>query len=67
MDNFAPTLLKHLVDEIDTLLGLEVYESKELMKLWLVTENVAKSAAHPNQVVSGCTVLLALLKLFCCE
>lgn len=57
VDNFAPPLLKHLVDEINTLLGLEEYDSKELMKLWLDTERVAKGDAHPNQFVS-CPILL---------
>ena len=52
LDSFAPSLMKHLEDEIDTLLRLERYDSKELMKLWLVAENVAKGAAHPNQFVS---------------
>ncbi len=57
VDNFAPPLMKHLVDEIDTLLGLEGYDSKELMRLWLDTERVAKGDAHPNQFVS-CPILL---------
>ena len=52
IDSFTPSLMKHLVDEIDTLLGLERYDSKELMKLWLVTEDKAKGAAHPDQFVS---------------
>ena len=51
-DSFASTLMKHWTDEIDTLLGLEAYDSQELVKLWLVMENVAKGAAHPNQFVS---------------
>ncbi len=52
IDGFAPSLMKHLVDEIDTLLDLKTYHSAELMQVWLVTENVAKGAAHPNQFVS---------------
>ncbi|KAL8924372.1 MAG: hypothetical protein Q9172_002719 [Xanthocarpia lactea] len=49
IDGFAPFLMKHLVDEIDTLLDLTTYDSAELMQVWLVTENVAKGVAHPNQ------------------
>ena len=52
VDGFAPPLLAHLREEIDTLLGLDGYDSAELMKVWIVTENVAKGAAHPNQFVS---------------
>lgn len=52
IDGFAPSLMEHLVDEIDTLLHLETYDSAKLMQVWLVTENVAKRTAHPNQFVS---------------
>lgn len=57
VNSFTSSLMKHLVDEIDTLLGLEGYDSAGLMKLWLITENVAKGAAHPNQFVS-CLIVL---------
>ena len=52
VDSFAPALTTHLREEIDTLLELDGYDSAELMKLWTVTENVAKGVAHPNQFVS---------------
>jgi len=45
---FAPALMKHLVDEIDSLLNLQGYDSKEVMKLWRATEEIAKGAKHPN-------------------
>ncbi len=44
--------MTHLREEIPNLLGLDCYDSAELMKLWLKTEEVAKGAAHPNQFVS---------------
>lgn len=66
IDGFAPSLMKHLVDEIDTLLDLQTYDSAELMQLWLVTENVAKGVAHPNQFVS-CPRVPSQHKISCCR
>lgn len=60
VDGFAPALTDHLRQEIDTLLGLDGYDSAELMRVWTVTENVAKGAAHPNQFVSDLSLTLSL-------
>lgn len=46
-DDFAPALMQHLREEIGTLLDLNDYDSVELKKVWLETENVAKGAAKP--------------------
>ena len=34
VDAFVPILTQHLTDEIQTLLGLEKYDHKELIKAW---------------------------------
>ena len=60
INDFTSPLMKHFVDEIDTLLSLERYDSAKLMKVWIATEKVAKGAAHPNQFVSCFTALLSI-------
>lgn len=70
IDGFATSLMKHLVDEIDTLLELKTYDSADLMRVWLVTENVAKGVAHPNQFISRAEVLpppFPTNKIWCCR
>jgi hypothetical protein len=66
VDSFAPALTEHLRQEMDTLLGLDCYDSAKLMRIWTVTENVAKGATHPNQFVSDLSLTLTLsLSLSC--
>jgi hypothetical protein len=53
LDAFAPDLTTHLRDEIDTLLGLQVYDSDQLRKVWKKTEDAAKGDIRlPNMFVS---------------
>jgi hemerythrin-like domain-containing protein len=42
LDAFAPALMKHLREEIPTLLSLKDYDSAKLRAVWQVTENAAK-------------------------
>jgi hemerythrin-like domain-containing protein len=42
LDAFAPALIKHLREEIPTLLSLKDYDSAKLRAVWQVTENAAK-------------------------
>ncbi len=39
MDDFAMILSKHLAEEVDTLLGLDDCDERELKKVWKVLEN----------------------------
>jgi hypothetical protein len=43
LDSFGHILQEHLHDEIPTLLGLHIYDSKALMEVWKKTEKVAIS------------------------
>jgi len=45
IESFAPDLIQHLHDEIPTLLGLYVVDSRELMKIWKKAEQIATKDA----------------------
>ncbi|MCJ1331890.1 hypothetical protein MMC10_008582 [Thelotrema lepadinum] len=48
IDSFAPALIKHLREEIDTFLALDKYDSQGLLKVWQESENAAKSTKNPH-------------------
>ena len=52
VDSFAPVLVKHLKDTIDTLLALVEYDSDGLMKMYRGFEKIAANSSHPNLYVS---------------
>jgi hemerythrin-like domain-containing protein len=54
LDAFTPALIKHLRDEIVTILSLKQYDSTKLRAVWDVTENAAKGdILLPNMFVSS--------------
>jgi len=53
IDAFAPALVKHMREEIGTLLSLKDYDSTKLLAVWKRTEEVAKGdISLPNMFVS---------------
>jgi hypothetical protein len=44
LNNFGPTLEKHLHREIQTLLDLAIYDSQNLLDIWNRAEKIAKSS-----------------------
>ncbi|KAF2204316.1 hypothetical protein GQ43DRAFT_438040 [Delitschia confertaspora ATCC 74209] len=61
LDGFAPALIRHLREEIGTLLSLKEYNSAKLREVWQKTEDVAKGDIRlPNMfdvilpMVLGC-------------
>lgn len=53
LDGFAPDLVQHLRDEIDTLLSLKTYDSAGLKEVWRKTEEAAKGDGRvPGMLVS---------------
>jgi hypothetical protein len=59
LDAFAPQLIKHLRDEIGTLLSLKSYDSDKLRKVWQKTEDAAKGDIRlPNMFVSDNVMVL---------
>lgn len=59
IDTFAPALLEHLRDEIDTLQSLQNYDSEQLREVWQKVENAAKGDIRlPGMFVSCDTAFL---------
>lgn len=65
VDGFAEALMKHLNEEIGTLLELRRYDSDGLTELWKETEDVATGGKRPDGMfVSFLFALLLVLLLF---
>ena len=62
IDSFAPALIKHLREEIDTFLALDKYDSQGLLKVWQESENAAKSTKNPHVFVS-CSIHVPLYSI----